>query len=348
MNASVATPVQPAKKSGRSGWPRYAAVLLVGLAVGAVAAGWWVRSHTSLPSIAATHMVSPSDRQLNLLVMGDWGDASHARARVAGAMGDYAATLPSPLDAALLVGDNFYNGLSGTDDPQWSLFEDGFDKQRLNVPFYAVLGNHDYVGDTEAYELAYAKLNPGSRWKMPARWYRVDLPQERPLVTVLMLDSNRHKMSAEDFDAQTQWLEAELAKPRDTAWTIVCAHHPLFTSGKAKIDPVVLERWGRLLRDHRVDFYLAGHDHHMEHMVSPDYETQFIISGGGGKSVRKLMRQENGPFAYVSYGFVHLRLSDHAADIVFLDDAGKPVHAFSKRPLREEIVVHKHTTHPGM
>lgn len=348
MKASTATPGQPVAKSGRSGWRLHAAVLMVGLAAGAAAAGWWSRSPMTLPSIAATHTVSPADHQVNLLVVGDWGEASYARARVAGAMSDYAAGLPSPLDAVLLVGDNFYHRLTGADDPQWSLFEDGFDKQRLNVPFYASLGNHDYAGDTKAYELAYPLRHPMSRWKMPAPWYRVDLPKERPLVTVFMLDSNRRKMGEEEFAAQMQWLESELAKPRDTVWTVVCAHYPLFTSGRTKIDPVLLERWGRLLREHRVDFYLAGHDHHMEHLVPPGYDTQFIISGGGGKSARHLVHQENGPFAYVGYGFVHFRLSEHAADVVFLDDSGKPVHAFSKRPLREDVIAHTHTPSHGM
>ena len=70
-----------------------------------------------------------------------------------------------------------------------------------------------------------------SRWKLPAKWYRVDLPTDRPLVTVLMLDSNKPLLGEQQWRNQLDWIEQELSKPRTAAWTICCAHHPLYSNG---------------------------------------------------------------------------------------------------------------------
>lgn len=284
-------------------------------------------------SVPPTHTVQPGEPQVNLLALGDWGGQTSARQRVADSMAQYARDRGHPFNAALLVGDNFYKPLTGVDDPQWKqLFEEGFNAQDLNFPFYAILGNHDYTDDSEIHQLQYPQLHPDSRWKMPARWYRLDLPADKPLVTLFMLDSNRHDLSPEDFATQRLWLETELAKPRHTAWTVVCAHHPLFSSGKHASNPRLEQQWGDLLRLHKVDLYIAGHDHHMEHLTRPDYPTHFIITGGGGKSTREIAHDANSTFAGETYGFTHLRFSEHSADILFLDDLARPIHAFSLTP----------------
>src|SRR6185369_16800601 len=133
--------------------------------------------------------------------------------------------------AALLLGDNFYLKLSRVDDPLFDeMFEHMYDSTALSFPFYAALGNHDYREGNTPFELAYARENPTSRWKIPRRWYRVDLPGERPLVSVLVLDSNQPYMTPTDWNRQEMWIEQELLKPR-TGWIIACAHHPLFSNG---------------------------------------------------------------------------------------------------------------------
>lgn len=306
-------------------------LLLLALIV-SVLAGWCYFGATSLPAVQPTFGVKPSDRQVNLLAIADWGDDTWAEEDVAEAMARYAESAEREVDAVLLAGDNFYEDLTGVDDPRWRLFEDLFDPQRLNMPFYAALGNHDYGGN-DLIELEYARLHPASRWKMPARWYRIDLPADHPLVTVFMLDSNYKRMSMEQFESQRQWLETELRKPRATTWTVVCAHHPLFTNGRAGDDPFLQEQWDELFREYNVDFYIAGHDHDMQHLKVPGHETSFMVCGGGGAGIRDLVRSDRGPFAYSMHGFVHLRFGERTADILFLDKSGRPVYAFEQRPL---------------
>jgi predicted MPP superfamily phosphohydrolase len=58
-----------------------------------------------------------------------------------------------------------------TRDRRWrDRFEELCESTELNLPFYAVLGNHDYRRNEKA-QVEYTFEHPESRWKMPARYY---------------------------------------------------------------------------------------------------------------------------------------------------------------------------------
>src|SRR4051794_19915074 len=83
----------------------------------------------------------PSDAGIvRFIALGDTGKGNPGQYQVGAAMGTHCATFGC--DFVVLLGDNFYpNGVGSTDDPQW---ETAFKKpyETVNVPFYAVLGNH--------------------------------------------------------------------------------------------------------------------------------------------------------------------------------------------------------------
>ncbi len=88
------------------------------------------------------------DEPFTFLVVGDWGrQGKYGQRAVAEAM----AQVGRELDARFVVstGDNFYTGgLASTGDPGFSSsFTDVYNDSSLQVPWLAVLGNHDY-GDT--------------------------------------------------------------------------------------------------------------------------------------------------------------------------------------------------------
>jgi hypothetical protein len=269
---------------------------------------------------------------VNLLAMGDWGSGRPAQRLVAGAMGEYARAMRPGLDAVLLAGDNFYEPADAT---SWRVRFEEMYGPALAVPFYAVLGNHDYSFGNERIELAYGRSNPQSRWKMPARWYRLELPEREPLVTVLMVDSNYRRMPSALWRRQRAWLKEELSRPRRTKWLVVCGHHPLFSNGDHGDDPRLQHEWGDLFEQAGVDFYVCGHDHDLQHLKISGHATDFVLCGGGGADVRRLDRTDRGPFARPIYGFVHLRFGadDVDANFVGVDDSspfGRVVHSFAR------------------
>src|ERR1700728_4550334 len=85
---------------------------------------------------------------VHLFSVGDWGIDSPDRQAVADAMAARVTTDGAAPDAVLLLGDNFYVKLTGIDDPQiQSFFEKTYDPLKLGMPFFVVLGNHDYKGN---------------------------------------------------------------------------------------------------------------------------------------------------------------------------------------------------------
>lgn len=279
--------------------------------------------------------IGPHVRQVNLLTTGDWGQETIAQAEVAASMSLYATRQKPAVDAVMLVGDNFYGPLGGTDDRAWqSLFESRFDRDLLPAPFYAILGNHDYEADKVAIQLRYATDRPGTRWRMPAKWYRVDLPPERPLVTALMLDSNARDLSPAEWAGQRRWLIEQLRTPRDGRWLAVFAHHPLFSRGMHGDDVWLQREWGELFAQHRVDLYVCGHDHDLQHLRVPERQTEFLVVGGGGAATRPIDRQGPGPFADGIHGFAHLRFGEEVMEGALVDQQGREVHMFSREKPR--------------
>jgi hypothetical protein len=265
----------------------------------------------------------PKD-QVNLLAMGDWGSGDKEQKTVAKALARYVDETGVQFNGLLSLGDNFYVTLKDEEDYQFqSLFEDMFDARRINFPFYAAFGNHDYDKNKAKIEMAYAARHPDSRWKIPARWYRVDLPPEAPLVTVLMLDSNKPHMSADDWLRQMDWMAEQLAQVQSLPgtskrWTVACAHHPLFSNGAHGDNGVLQVHWGPIFKKYKLDFYVCGHDHDLQQLEMPGWPTSFVIAGGGGKRPTKMRRDLRGPFSKSINGFSHLLFTPDRATVQFV------------------------------
>jgi 3',5'-cyclic AMP phosphodiesterase CpdA len=273
--------------------------------------------------------------EINLLSFGDWGDGN-TKVQIATArqMAAYTTNANVRFDAALVLGDNFYHKMpGGVTDPRWQTeFEKMFDPVALAMPFYVALGNHDYEGKKPAAELDYAKQNPSSRWKLPAKWYRVELPAENPLVSVLVLDSNAKPLGEAAWKEQLAWLEKELARPRSGVWTIAIAHHPVISNGQHGDDKVISEAWGKLFQKYKLDFYLCGHDHDLQHLQVQDKSTTFVLAGGGGAKVRPMKRNDRGPFSRTLNGFLHLNLTPELATGKLISVNGEVAHEFTRTP----------------
>jgi len=284
----------------------------------------------SLVSFArADGPVSQPTDSVELFAMGDWGEDTDAQRQVADQMARTAKSLKSPLSAVILCGDSFYFALTGAGDPRWkALFEEMYDRSVLNVPFYSCLGNHDYQANNFAAEFAYAREHPQSRFKLQARWYRCDIPEGSPLVTLLMLDSNKDSLTELQWSQQIAFIKKQLESPR-APWTICCAHHPMFSNGFFFSNPILQRDWGQLFEQHKVDFYLAGHEHNLQHLEIPGWKQSFLIAGGGGAHSHPLFRDDRG-FSRQVFGFLHMAITPELATVRFIDSTGGTIHEFNR------------------
>ena len=91
------------------------------------------------------------------------------------------------------TGDNFYNlginSILGVVDPQWNTsFHSVYSDASLQVPWYGVLGNHDY-GRTNSStsphsiwpQLEYTWIDPYQQWYLPNRYYDVSPGGDVPI-----------------------------------------------------------------------------------------------------------------------------------------------------------------------
>ena len=315
----------------------------------------------SLGSLAGVAGAVPSDpAAAETLVLGDWGyDDPRAQSQVAAGLRAYAKQHAVHPQALLLLGDNWYGELAGgVASPRWQTqFEDMYPAQEFACPAYAVLGNHDYQLWPESKvdaELAYARSGR-SRWTMPARWYRFDFPVKQPLVTVLALDSNMphgdgKEKSGRNFTLtpaqqaeQLTWLETELRRPRTTPFLAVIAHHPVYSDGPHGDHPVLIRDWDPLFRKYRVDLYMAGHDHDLQHLEFEGHPTSFFLSGGGGADLYSLKVDpaQRGPYAQKVYGFSHISVTQREMTLRHLDQNGGTLHAFT-RTAEGKVTVVRH------
>jgi hypothetical protein len=284
----------------------------------------------------------PKD-QVNLLAMADWGTDNKDQVMVAKALAKYVEKARVQFHGLLSPGDNQYGKMKwGVEDNEWQkLFEDMYDAKRINFPFYCVLGNHDYEGTKVQSQLEYARRHPDSRFKMPAKWYRLDLPDaEKPIVTILMLDSDRHKMTRDEWAGQLAWFEEELAKPRRATWLVCSGHHPMFSNGAHDDNGVIQREWGTLMRQYKVDFYVTAHDHDLQHLEVPGWPMAQILCGGGGREQKNMRRNDRGPFSRKLFGFVDLRFFADRVEGVYINGRdGKVVHRFVReRAGRMQVV----------
>jgi tartrate-resistant acid phosphatase type 5 len=330
----------------------------------------------SMRSLAAPAPVAP--HAAHALVIGDWGwlekqessastngEGFHAQAMVARGMQQYAKSSPAAPDALFMLGDSWYGDLTdGAKSKRWvNQFERLYPVETFPGPVYSMFGNHDYqvlpagVNKLEA-ELEYARSAQGldghpTRWTLPSRWYTFDFPKVNPHIHFIVLDSNMPRadgtwqhghdftLKPEEQAEQLAWLEAQLKKPRTAPFLAVLAHHPVYSNGPHGDHPVLVRDWDPLFKKYKVDLYMAGHDHDLQHLEFEDHPTTHFLSGGGGADlyVLKVDGLDRGPYAQEVHGFSHLAATDKLLELKHLDADGRFLYGISKTPAGKVTVL---------
>jgi hypothetical protein len=245
--------------------------------------------------LLCAHLVACEKGNFAFMTVGDWGGVDlggyHATNAIAtaAAMGQLGTTWNASF--IVNVGDNFYyNGVTSTTDKQWKDdWTNTFTAQSLQVPWYSVLGNHDYAGSPEA-QINYPY---DKRWVMPARSYleRIYSPWAGEYVSFVFWDSNpcisywraddpsgwdpstpqfHANIIAQDCTTIQTWLQTTLAGITDR-WIIVVSHVP-----PHEVD---LFDATALYQQYGVSLALAGHTHLLEYYTLTNNNVNYVISG---------------------------------------------------------------------
>ncbi|MEM6292805.1 MAG: metallophosphoesterase [Myxococcota bacterium] len=233
---------------------------------------------------------------------GDTGEGNEAQQMVANAAEVICAE--RGCDFALLLGDNFYDtGVTQTMDPQ---FIDKFEApyEGLDIPFYVVLGNHDY-GELASdwnrgnYQVEYSTFS--DKWVLPNFWYTFS--SDSGGTQFFAFDTSR-MMWNHDVNDQREWIAGQMAA--STAyWKIGFAHHPYISNGRHGnagryegipglpfVSGVEVQEFIDDFICGEAQIYISGHDHNRQ-MFDPVCGTYFFVSGASAKTSGLENRDDN-------------------------------------------------------
>jgi tartrate-resistant acid phosphatase type 5 len=280
------------------------------------------------PFDAAERLTAPV---YSFFVLGDYGSGGKGQKAVAAAMAGKRSRDGG--DAVFGVGDNFLNtGVESVNDPQWrSKFEDVYTSDDFPVPFYMILGNHDYELNTEA-QLQYTglRLPDGAvtRWTLPAHFWTTVLTPDGASFRIRLIGLDTEPLTGGDAAArkrQIAWLDSVLASSREE-WILVLGHHPVYSNGSDHGNTIgMIKHVKPLLERHHVDAYFAGHDHSLQ-VLAPENGVHYFVSGGGSKS-DNVRWSDNTVFAATNLGFLWCQINAGHLLVQVLDAEGNVLFA---------------------
>lgn len=287
----------------------------------------------------ASEPISAPKNALNFLVIGDWGRGGDFLQK------ETAATLNNvakKIDPSFFVstGDNFYeNGVASVDDPQWwQSFENVYTGGALFKEWFAVLGNHDYKGNTLA-QIEYSKKS--RRWKMPNYYYSFErtIPSTNTKILFIFLDTNQFEkgyykrpeaypdIQKQNPQKQIAWLDSLLANSK-ADWKFVIGHQHVYTGGIRKDNKSATgEVLKPILEKYNVDAYICGHEHDLQHLKA-EGKTQYFISGAGSE-LRETGSIQYTKFAKSVNGFMAFSVGEKETLVQVIDYKGNVIYKTS-------------------
>jgi tartrate-resistant acid phosphatase type 5 len=282
------------------------------------------------------------DYAMHFMAVGDWGrNGADHQVPVARQMGKWATENPN--DFILSLGDNFYpKGVVSEHDPLWHYsYENIYTDFSLQWDWYPILGNHDYLSDPDA-QVRYSAIS--RRWKMPSRYYSKEMTlkgADGGKILMLFIDTcplipefhnnpqyapyvnNQHP------EKQLEWIDATLkAADKDVKWKMVIGHHPIYTVGPRikNYDTLAVRK---VLRDiferNKVDVYLSGHDHSLQHLKTNDFTHQ-LISGAGSEVTPVTAGIPYSRFEASEYGFMYFSVDKSRLNVQIINHSGKVIY----------------------
>lgn len=283
----------------------------------------------------------PADSHSFLLVNDLGRNGYYKQKPIAELMGNLASKVE--IECVVAAGDtHHFNGVASIDDPLWMTnYELIYAHPELMIDWFALNGNHEYRGNTQAV-LDYGKKS--RRWVMPARYYSQTFEageQEEALLlfidTTPLIDKYRKKgdkypdAGQQDKEAQLRWIEQTLAQSQ-ARWKIVIGHHPLYAdtdkedserNDMRQAIEALLERYG-------VDCYCCGHIHSFQH-IKPEGSTVDYLVNSSGSLARPVKAIAGTQFCSSDEGFTLVNVADNQLTFYLINDKGEIIYQFSRQ-----------------
>lgn len=232
------------------------------------------------------------EKSVNFYVANDLGrNGYYDQKPIAELMGRMAETVG--IECVAAPGDvHHFEGVRSTQDPLWMTnFELIYDHPDLMMPWYAIMGNHEYRGSTQAV-LDYTHVS--GRWNAPALYYTRVMENDGVTVRILMLDTSpmidKYREDTEkypdacksDYRRELAWADSVLTSAKED-WVIVVGHHPIYAdTDKSESERRDLQqRLDPILRKHKVDMYLCGHIHNFQHIRQAGTDIDYVVNTSG-------------------------------------------------------------------
>ena len=293
-----------------------------------------------IPAAAQKSLPIFSEDSHSFIIANDLGrNGYYEQKTIAERMGNIAESTDIEFVAA--IGDvHHFEGVAGVSDPLWMTnYELIYSHPELMIPWYAICGNHEYRGNTQAV-LDYSRIS--RRWTAPAKYYKISMEAgSKDSVDLFFIDTTplieKYRTETETYpdaakqsvEEQLAWLDSALANST-AKWRIVLGHHPVYADTK-KSDSErsdMQQRVRPLLEKYGVDLYVCGHIHNFQHIKQAKETVNYLVNSSGSLA-RKVHPIEGTRFCSDKAGFTIVNASDKALSFYLLDAEGNVIYDYT-------------------
>lgn len=282
------------------------------------------------------------EKPLNFYLANDLGrNGYYDQKPIAELMGNMAENVD--IECVIAAGDvHHFEGVRSVNDPLWMTnYELIYSHPELMIPWYAILGNHEYRGNTQAV-IDYSAVS--ARWNVPDRYYTFAMENDGVTVRFVMVDTapllDKYREDTEkypdackqDMNKQLAWIDSVLTAAKED-WVLVVGHHPIYAeTGKDDSERLDLQkRLDSILRKHKnVDMYLCGHIHNFQHLRKAGSNIDYVVNTSGSLS-RKVKPVDGTKFCSGETGFSLISVDKKELNLHMINKEGKVIYTVTRK-----------------
>ena len=282
------------------------------------------------------------EKPLNFYLANDLGrNGYYDQKPIAELMGRMAESID--IEFVVAAGDvHHFEGVRSVDDPLWMTnYELIYSHPDLMLPWYPILGNHEYRGNTQAV-VDYSKVS--ARWDMPDKYYTQVMEEDGATIRLVMIDTSplldKYREDTEkypdagkqDMDRQLAWIDSVLTAATED-WVLVVGHHPIYAyTDKSESERLDMQkRVDSILRKHgNVDMYLCGHIHNFQHIRKKGSDMDYVVNSSGSLSRPNVEPVDGTVFCSGEPGYSLITVDKKELCLHMVDKNGNIIHTIKR------------------